>query len=93
MDGRAHRARRLDAALMGASDLVLTMTRHQAQILRGAWPDFAGQMMSLGELTGGSDIADPWGGDRRRYRHVAQALERAFDALVERLRDWDEPQN
>ncbi len=83
---RGHRARRVSAKLMEAADLVLVMTRHQAEALSGAFPDEAGKVHLLSEMIGRDyDISDPYGGTRLEYAYIAEELEQLIDAGYDRI--------
>jgi protein-tyrosine-phosphatase len=49
---RAHRSRPLDEQLVASSDLILTMTRDQADRIGSRYADVAQRLFVLGELTG-----------------------------------------
>jgi protein-tyrosine-phosphatase len=49
---RAHRSRPLDEELVASSDLILTMTRDQADRIGSRYADVARRLFVLGELTG-----------------------------------------
>jgi protein-tyrosine phosphatase len=86
IDIRPHRSRSIDAVLMGKADLVLVMTRNQAEALAIAFPDQVHKVHVLSEMTGQTyDVSDPYGGTRLEYAYIAQELEQLIDGGYERI--------
>lgn len=88
LDLSTHRARMLTTEMIQRADLVLTMSEahaHRVADMGGAskvhtWTGYAG-------IAGApSEIPDPFGGDVRHYREMADLLEGVVDGIVSRLR-------
>jgi protein-tyrosine-phosphatase len=60
LDLDAHRSRRLDAGIVAASDLILTMTRAQADAIGVLHDDVHGLLFLIGELAGLVGDDSPW---------------------------------
>lgn len=84
-----HRSRRLQEEDAAWAELILTMTRHQRDQVRGLYPEAAGRTVTLAEYVGepGVDVEDPIGGDEARYRATLAQLERLLRRIVARWRD------
>jgi protein-tyrosine phosphatase len=95
IDMRGHRSRKVTPDMMTEADLVLVMTRHHAEALLAAFPDYAHKVYLLSQMVGRtSDIVDPYGGSRAEYARTASELEQLIEdgygrivALVEGTRD------
>ena len=76
--------------LVGAADLILTMTGEQKQVV-GAFDEARGRpVFTLREFAGDvGDIHDPMGQDEDRYRNcrdeIKRLLEKSFDRLLDDL--------
>lgn len=88
LDLSTHRARLLTSDLVQRADLILTMSEahaHRVADMGGAmkvhtWTGYA-------EVDGTPrEVPDPFGGDVRHYREMADLLESVVDAIVARLR-------
>jgi protein-tyrosine-phosphatase/phosphohistidine swiveling domain-containing protein len=67
------------------ADVILTMTRSQAQLIRDNFPQAKGKVFSLGEYSGvGGDVADPYGQDVSVYRAAAAQISAGVDAALDR---------
>lgn len=78
VDISEHKARQLTQELITGSDIILTMTASQKQILFGVDSD---KVYTINEYAGGGgDISDPYGGDLEEYREVCGQI---YDALVD----------
>lgn len=84
---RAHRvrtyafsSRRLTPELLKKNNLIVTMTEAHRRTLAG-YPD----VYSFAQLTGCSDIPDPYGGDEAVYNAAFNAISRACDILLGRI--------
>lgn len=76
-----HRSVRVTGALLGAADLVLTMTADHRDRLLAEWPQLADRVLTLGEAAGvEGDIEDPWGGSFEDYERTAGQLARLIRA-------------
>jgi protein-tyrosine-phosphatase len=86
LDLSGHRARLLDADVLGSADLVLTMSRgHLGRVERlgGA----RGEAHLLGAWAGAGDVEvrDPFGGDVEGYRVTLDQLESLLTGVRDRL--------
>ncbi|MFO0918308.1 MAG: Sua5/YciO/YrdC/YwlC family protein [Planctomycetaceae bacterium] len=83
IDLTGHASQPLTERLLNHADHVYTMTRrHQSDILSER-PDLEHTVQLLSET--GADISDPIGGGRTEYEDCKQEIERAVDALLNRL--------
>jgi protein-tyrosine phosphatase len=86
VDLAGHRSRRLDAALIEHSDLILCMTRSHCEALCAEFPAHAGRVHLLSAMAGQSfDIPDPYGGPRRGYVEMVAELQALIEAGGERI--------
>jgi protein-tyrosine phosphatase len=83
-DGSAHRARRFKPSWFGSRDLVLAMDSSNLADLRAMGGD-AELFAEAGQLSGVTDIPDPYGGDAADFDYVLDLLETAAPAIIERL--------
>ena len=82
----SHRSRSVNARLMQAADLVLTMTAGHAEALGADYPTHAHKVFRLAEMAGPvHDIEDPYGHSLEEYRRTANELERIVDRGLERI--------
>jgi protein-tyrosine phosphatase len=86
-DGSAHRARQFDESWFASRDLVLAMdSSNLSDLLRmGGSPASVRAFADFAELSGVSDIPDPYGGDPADFDHVLDLLETAAPVVAERL--------
>jgi protein-tyrosine phosphatase len=86
-DGAAHRARQFDESWFASRDLVLAMdSSNLSDLLRMGGPPASVRLLAdFAELTGVSDIPDPYGGDPADFDHVLDLLEIAAPVVAERL--------
>ncbi len=85
VDGDGHAA--LDFMPSDAiwADVILTMTRAQAEQVRSRFPQAEGKVFTLGEYSGtGGDIADPYGREFAAYRAAAAQIAAGVDAALDR---------
>jgi protein-tyrosine phosphatase len=91
LDLSRHRARRVDELDLAGYDLILTMERHQRDVLRATYPAAARRILTLGEATTGYvfDIVDPPGHTAGAVRYTARELvnivEQGWDGIRARL--------
>lgn len=72
----AHKARQLTAEAAEKASLIVCMTpRHKAAV--------GGKAVTLAEITGGNDVADPYGQSVEVYRAVADYFVYAAPEIVE----------
>jgi protein-tyrosine-phosphatase/phosphohistidine swiveling domain-containing protein len=84
-NGDGHFALALETSDAIWADVILTMTRAQADELLRRYPGAKGKVFTLGEYSGvGGDIADPYGSDAGAYRATAAQISAAVDAAVDR---------
>jgi protein-tyrosine-phosphatase len=76
----------VDRELMEQSDVVLCMTRSQAEAIKIEFPEHAGRVHLLTAIDGpGYDVADPYGGPREGYVMMAAELQRLIEAAGPRI--------
>jgi protein-tyrosine phosphatase len=79
-----HRARRLSPRV--TADLVLTMDRETERDAQAICP--RSRIAMLGDYAGtGEEVADPYGGSRRRHRDTLAQIERLVPLALARLVD------
>lgn len=83
LDGSRHRARLLDADLISAADLILTMNEADAIRLREAAPLQADRIRALDPQAA---ILDPWGGPLPAYRATARRLSELVNDMADQIR-------
>jgi len=77
IDISEHIAHTVTADDMAEADLVLVMSRDQAQVLRNTWPQYDWKVHRLSEMAGKrQDVSDPYGGSLADYRACADTIER-----------------
>ena len=82
LDLSRHRSRPVTVELIEEADLIFTMTRDQAAVLR-EWVPLARDRIRLVD-PGGHDVPDPIGGPDEQYRTCARELEGAVREIVAR---------
>ncbi|MDX6769470.1 MAG: low molecular weight protein arginine phosphatase [Elusimicrobiota bacterium] len=89
----AHRARRVDAALLREADAVYTLERAHRDELAARFPEAAAKLFVLREAAGltPADVDDPVGADAALYEATAASIEEALKTLVERHRHASNP--
>jgi protein-tyrosine-phosphatase len=76
-----HRSMPVSGGLLGAADLVLTMTGEHRDRLLAEWPALSDRILTLGEAAGfDQDVADPFGGDFENYERTAAEIGRLIRA-------------
>lgn len=81
------RSRRVSRMLLSEFNLILVMERAHKDTLWAAFPDLAGRILTLCELTGApGDIDDPVGQPIEAYELTARKIETLLDTGFERLR-------
>jgi len=86
IDITGHIAHTITGNDMVRANLVLTMSRRQAQSLRQSWPQYAWKVYLLSEMAGKrKDIKDPFGGTVDEYRDAADVISRYIDDGFERI--------
>lgn len=75
LDGSAHRARQVDAATLGAADLILTMERKHLALIAQRAPQVSGKTFLLGKWQGDHEISDPYRQQRPAFEHVYQLMD------------------
>ena len=74
LDGRGHRARQLDVAMLEAAELVLVMERSHLHQLARIAPHASGKAFLLGKWQGGQAIPDPYLQPRRVFEEVHRMM-------------------
>ncbi|WP_114238899.1 low molecular weight protein-tyrosine-phosphatase [Dyella sp. C9] len=86
VDGSAHEAQQLNAAMLRDADLVLAMEReHVTQMMRMA-PEASGKVMLLDRWGQGADIPDPYRQSREAFDHVYGLIDQAVRSWLPHLR-------
>ena len=86
VDGSAHRARQITAAMLRDADLVMAMEReHVARLMRLA-PEASGKVMLLDRWGQAGDIPDPYRQSREAFDHVYQLIDGAVQSWLPYLR-------
>jgi len=83
-DGSAHRARQFKPSWSGSRDLVLAMDSSNLADLRRMGVE-AELFADVAELSGVTDIPDPYGGVAADFDYVLDLLEAAAPAIIARL--------
>lgn len=76
------RSKVFDAALAAKSDLVITMTEEQKDLLNAQFPDVRAECVSS---LSGEEIDDPYGKGEEAYRKVADLFEGLLEKIAERV--------
>lgn len=86
MGAVAHRARRVDAALLAEAASVFVMERAHRDELAARFPEAAAKIFVLREAAGLSplDVEDPVGADAAEYAACAASIEEALHIIVRR---------
>lgn len=89
IDAAAHRARRVDKALLDAADAVYCLERAHRDELGVKFPDAKAKLFVLREAAGLSpaDVEDPVGADAAEYRACAASIEEALAIIVLREKE------
>ncbi len=86
IDTTSHIAHTVTGNDMIRANLVLSMSRRQAQSLRQSWPQYAWKVYLLSEMAGKrQDIKDPFGGTVEQYRAAADVISSYIDEGLERI--------
>ncbi|WP_043532516.1 low molecular weight protein-tyrosine-phosphatase [Litchfieldella xinjiangensis] len=87
LDVSAHRARQLEASMLGSADLVLVMSDGQRRAVGDNYPSALGKTMLFGHWLEPAEreIPDPYGLDRNVFEHVHGRLLKAARAWSERI--------
>lgn len=82
-----HRTTLLTAGLINETDLILTMTEHQCQLLRSRFPLKASMIYTLGKASGSNcgDVHDPFGQGVQAYRQTFRQLNQMVDSFVDMI--------
>lgn len=85
----AHRARRVDKALLDGADAVYVMERAHREDLISRFPDSAAKIAVLREAAGLTplDVEDPVGADAADYIACASSIEEALNIIVPREKE------
>jgi protein-tyrosine phosphatase len=75
LDLGAHRARRLEATMLEAADVIVCMARAHIEAISTEFPQHASRTVLLSALSGASyDVPDPYGGPRKGYEEMTREL-------------------
>jgi protein-tyrosine-phosphatase len=79
-------ARQITAQMVAEADVVLAMTRRQADVLMNELPQHASKIRTIGGFTGlGFDVEDPYMGTAEEYERVAEVLEEMACKVVDTM--------
>lgn len=81
----AHRAKQLDLALLGSSDLILALDRTHRMWISRCFPQYLGRTFKLGYWDGDADVADPYRKTQEMFDLVYQDIERYTSSWLRRL--------
>ncbi len=86
----SHIARITSKTNIADMDLILCATIRHKEILSQMYPNLQNKIFTIKEYAYGDecidkDISDPWGYDITVYRHCAQELTKAIDAIILKL--------
>lgn len=84
-----HTARQIAKGDIEESGVVLTMTLGHKRIILAKWPEFEGKVFTLGEMAGGDDVPDPYGGDIDEYRRCAETIKNYVVKAIEKINGND----
>ena len=88
-DLSGHRSRGLEDVCWSKVALVVTMTREHARAVRDHLEDSGREndapVLSLGDLAGGGDIADPLGGPLEEYTQMLRDMEDRVELVAEAI--------
>lgn len=82
---KKHAAKQLTLSGAKAADLIVCMTRQH----KSALAEFGDKVKSVGEITGGNDVPDPYGGDLNVYMKTAEYLLYACEDIFSLLQSGD----
>lgn len=85
VDGSAHRARQVTAALLRESDLVLGMEKSHVTALTRLAPEASGKIFLLDKWGARRDIPDPYRQHRVAFEHVYDMIEQAVASWLRYL--------
>lgn len=86
-----HQTKPITEELINKSDIILTMTKAQKQILE---PLAGGCVYTIKEYGGSEgDISDPFGGDQEEYNETAEEIYDALVDVAEKIADIQENEN
>lgn len=84
-----HRSNRLSPEQIKSSDLILTMTRVQAEEILRSQPGAEDYVFTLGEFAGiDREVPDPFGSSRDFYQKTRRELEKMIVRAAERLPEF-----
>ena len=78
---RSKKAKQLTKSMLKKCNLFITMTKSQKQ----SFPPNV-EVFSFGEMVGGSDIVDPYGGTIDDYENMAKQIDEYCTLLVQKLK-------
>ena len=91
IDLSLHTAVRLTPEIIESTDILITMTNDQKELLSKYFPNFENRIKSLGEAAGfpEEDIIDPYGGSYEYYEKTAQQIYELLKALAADIKDFE----
>lgn len=85
IDGSAHVARQVNAAMLRAADLVLAMEKRHLAAIGQIAPEVSGKSFLLGKWQEGQAIPDPYRQQRAAFEHVYELVDVSVARWIERL--------
>jgi protein-tyrosine-phosphatase len=80
-------AQQITAQMVLEADVVLTMTREQANTLMDELPQYSSKVHTIGGYAGlGGDVEDPYTGSAKAYENTAVKLEELVFRVMDMLR-------
>ncbi len=68
------------------ADIVITVTANHSRLIKDAFPEYAKKVYCASEITGGTQISDPFGGSIEIYRACANQIMDLCMKLYEKIR-------
>lgn len=84
---QGHTATQMNKTLLETADLVLTLAESHRIFLLENYPEYHAKIYNFLQYAIGqtADVRDPFGGDSEVYEQTAQQIERACQALAQRI--------
>ncbi|HZW97240.1 MAG: low molecular weight protein arginine phosphatase [Clostridiaceae bacterium] len=87
-----HRSRQIDADMIEAADLVLSMTANHKRTLLQQFPEYKDKIFTLGEYAKmpEAEVQDPFGQGAESYLNTANQLVKLLQAIFDMIEDKSE---
>lgn len=79
-----HKAKQLNSLMVDKNDLVVCMTASHKRLIAAHMGNLS-KIVTVGDVTGGKDVSDPYGMDIETYISVAKYLEYACKDIMDTL--------